>query len=217
MTLLEFARGPALQVSLMILLLGIAWRMLGALFLQFRADFSRPRKHNAMQDGMRTMAVRSVPPHVFEKKIWLVHILGYVWHICLFVSVLLFTPHILLFESILGFGWPGIPGSFILIAASVALAILLGLMLRRLVHPVHRLISNADDYISILLTMLALLTGILAYSHLGLAYETMLALHLLSGEALFIWFPFGKLIHTLMIWPARFEAGKEFGRRGVKA
>ena len=80
-----------------------------------------------------------------------------------------------------------------------------------------RIISNVDDYISILIMIAALTTGIISFAHMGGRYETMLGLHILSVDAMFVWFPFGKLMHAALIWPARFQAGATFGRRGVKA
>jgi hypothetical protein len=65
--------------------------------------------------------------------------------------------------------------------------------------------------------ILPLVTGLLAFAHIGGRYETVLALHLLSVEAMFVWFPFGKLMHTALTFPARYQAGTSFGRRGVKA
>ena len=217
MTLLDFARGPALQWSLIILVIGVMWRIAGALLIMAKKDLSKPRRKTAVRDGLTTIATRSLPEHQFEKKIRLQHYSGYTWHITLFISVLFFAPHILFFESILGFGWPHLPNDVILVTAAIALAILLALVIRRASHPVQRLISNADDYISTVIVIVPLVTGILASAHLGARYETLLAIHLLSVEALFVWFPFGKLMHTALTFPSRFRAGAEFGRRGVKA
>ena len=135
----------------------------------------------------------------------------------MFVSVLFFAPHILFFESVLGFSWPNLPNTAILFTAAVATGVLLALLIRRATHPVQRLISNADDYISIFVVLVPLITGIAAFAHIGARYETLLAVHLLSVELMFVWFPFGKLMHSAMTFPARWEAGTQFGRRGVKA
>ena len=217
MTLLEFASGPALQWSLIILVFGVLWRITGALLLMRTKDLSKPRRKSALRDGLVTIATRSLPEHQFEKKIRFQHFSGYAWHIALFVSVLFFAPHIFFFKSVLGFGWPHLPNTIILVTAAIAVAILLALLIRRASHPVQRLISNADDFISIVIVIIPLVTGILAFAHIGARYETLLAIHLLSVEALFIWFPFGKLMHTALMFPARFQAGAAFGRRGVKA
>ena len=78
-----------------------------------------------------------------------------------------------------------------------------------------KLISNFDDYLSLFLTLLPLVTGILAFAHFGGPYETLLALHLLSVEAMLVWFPFGKLMHLFLSFPTRYKAGADFGRKGV--
>lgn len=217
MTLLDFARGPGLQWSLIILIGGILWRLGGTILLNARKDLSRPRHKGALADGMKVIATRSLPAHVFEKRIRFQHFSGYAWHIALFISVLFFAPHILFFESVLGFGWPGLPNGIILATAAITIAILVALLIRRVSHPVQRLISNADDYISILLVIAPLVTGILAFAHIGARYETLLAVHLLSVEAMFVWFPFGKLMHAALTFPSRFQAGSSYGRKGVRA
>jgi len=217
MTLLEFARGPALQWSLIILVAGIAWRVLGVLLLSSRKELSTARRKSGFRDGVTTIATRSLPARAFEKRIRFQHISGYAWHIALFITVLFFGPHILFFETILGFGWPNLPNGIVLFAGAVALAVLFALLIRRATNPVQKRISNADDYISIIVTGLPILTGIIAFAHIGGRYETLLAIHLLSIEALFVWFPFGKLMHTAMTFPSRYQAGTSFGRKGVKA
>lgn len=217
MTLLDFARGPALQWSLIILIFGVLWRLMGTMLIGRKKDLSKPRRNTAIRDGLATIVTRSLPEHQFKKKIRFQHVSGYMWHIALFVVVLFSAPHILFFESVLGFGWPHLPNGIILVTAAIALAILLALLIRRASHPVQRLISNADDYISTVIVIVPLVTGILASAHIGARYETLLAIHLLSVEALFVWFPFGKLMHTALTFPSRFRAGAAFGRRGVKA
>jgi nitrate reductase gamma subunit len=79
-----------------------------------------------------------------------------------------------------------------------------------------RSLSTFDDYFSWFVTFAALVTGVLAYAHLGLRYETMLAIHILSVELLLVWFPFGKLMHTFFFIPTRAQLGAYFQRRGVK-
>jgi nitrate reductase gamma subunit len=200
-----------------ILVVGIIWRLLGALMITARRDLAKPRPHSRLRDGVGVIASRSLPAHVFEKRIRFQHVSGYAWHIGLFVTVLFFGPHIQFFESILGFGWPNLPNGVVVFAGAVTIALLIALFIRRMTNPVQKLISNFDDYFSMIMVILPLVTGILAFAHIGARYETLLALHLLSIEAMFVWFPFGKLMHTAMSFPARFQAGSGFGRRGVKA
>lgn len=217
MTLLEFARGPGLQWSLIILVLGIVWRALGALMISARKDLAKARESGGLKKGFGAILSRSVPAEAFEKRIRFQHFTGYAWHLALFITVLFFGPHILFFESILGFRWPNLPNGVVLFSGAVAIAILIALLIRRATNPVMKLISNFDDYLSVIVVLAPLVTGILAFAHIGARYETMLAVHLLSVEAMFVWFPFGKLMHTAMTFPSRYQAGTWFGRRGVKA
>ena len=217
MTLLDFASGPGLQWALWIFVFGVVWRLVGALFLLSRKDLTKPREYNSVAAGVGAIISRSAPAHAFEKSIRFQHVTGYAWHFALFISVLFFAPHILFFESVLGFGWPHLPNTIILVTAAVAVAVLIALLIRRATHPVQRFISNADDYISIFVVLIPLITGILTFAHVGGPYETLLAVHLLSVEVMLIWFPFGKLMHAIMTMPARYQAGTAFGRRGVKA
>ena len=217
MTLLDFARGPGLEWSLYILVFGVIWRIVGSMMIMAKKDLSKPRKRSGIKDGFATIGRRSLPTPAFEHRIRFQHISGYLWHLALFISVLFFAPHILFFETLLGFSWPHLPNTVILFSAAVATGVLIALLFRRASHPVQRYISNADDYISILVVLAPLITGILAFAHVGGRYETLLAVHLLSVEAMFIWLPFGKLMHTALTFPSRYQAGTWSGRKRVRA
>lgn len=220
MNLLEFARGPAFQFALTVFALGVAWRLVGIFLMYRRRDLSKPRKHALIAGGLRAMAMRSLPPHELEKHIVFQHVSGYAWHLTFFVSLLFFAPHIPFFKQFLGFDWPTLPNVIALFSGAIALAILIALLWRRATRPVLRHISTADDYISVLLTILPLATGFIAYARvmpLGVRYETLLGLHILSVCMLMAWFPFGKLMHLFLAMPARFQAGVLLQRKGVKA
>lgn len=217
MSLLDFARGPALRWAVIIFVIGIVWR-LTALLLASR-KLLEPAKGSATSGGVKTLLTRSAPAHELEKNIVFQHYSGYAWHIGMFVVLLFFTPHMLFFKDILGFGWPTLPNLFITFFSVVTMGILLVLLARRMMNPVLRQLSTWDDYISWLIAFLPFLTGIMAFTHItfGMRYETVLALHFLSVSALLIWFPFGKLMHAIFIWPSRYKVGAAFARRGVRA
>jgi nitrate reductase gamma subunit len=120
-------------------------------------------------------------------------------------------------KSILGFGWPTLPSEVITVVGAITIAVLIALLVRRLSHPVLRVISTADDYISVIVTILPLLTGLISYANIGFDKETNLALHLLSIVLVLVWFPFGKLMHLFLAFPTRYKAGADYGRKGVAA
>jgi nitrate reductase gamma subunit len=218
MTLLDFARGPALYWSLIIMVAGIILRLVGALLIARSRPLSkaRPGTHAAM-GGVRTIFTRSWLPATLGTRVMVQQITGYILHIGLFITILLYIPHIEFIRGLTGLSWPGVPNVVISIAGAVTIAVMIFLLFRRMLNPVLRKISTADDYISWLVTFLPLVTGMMAFAHVGLRYETMLALHILSVELLFIWIPFGKLMHMFNFIPSRAQLGAWFERRGVQA
>ncbi|MGV6827755.1 MAG: nitrate reductase [bacterium] len=216
MTLLDFARGPGLQWAMIIFTVGVIWRLVGTLFMLRGRDLSKPRSDSQAAGAIRTIFTRMWPKQEFCHHCMTQIIASYLFHIGLFVVVFLFIPHIEFFNSVIGLSWPGIPNDIIMISGAISIAALVVLMFRRLNEPVLRAISNSDDYISWLLTTLPFITGMLAYGHLGARYETLLAWHLLTVELLLVWFPFGKLMHAVLVFPSRAEMGSAYARRGVK-
>jgi nitrate reductase gamma subunit len=215
MNWLDFARGPALDWALGIFLFGVLWRLGGVLLLA-RARPLSPAKP-AGGSGLGTVIGRFWPKAQFASQTRFSTLVGWLLHLGLFVVILLFVPHIAFIKGLTGLSWPGLPNNVVMLASVITLGALVAFLVRRLTHPVLRLISGADDYLSWLLTALPVLTGIMAFLHLGPKYETMLALHILSVELLLIWFPFGKLMHAVLFIPSRAQTGAFFARRGVKA
>jgi nitrate reductase gamma subunit len=54
-----------------------------------------------------------------------------------------------------------------------------------------------------------------AYMHLFGPYQWLLAIHILSVEALMIWLPFGKLMHVFTMLALRATTGILFERKGA--
>lgn len=216
MTLLDFARGPAMEWSLIILVVGVIWRLIGTLLLLRKKDLSKPRVESTTVNAARTVVNRFWPKAPFVAQIRLTLLLSYAMHIGLFVVIFLLPQHITLIDDITGLSWPGLSGGVVMFFGTITLASMVALLIRRMTNPVLKMISNADDYFSWFVTAAPLLTGMMAYAHIGGPYETILAIHLLTVELLFIWFPFGKLMHAILFIPSRAQLGSSFGRRGVE-
>lgn len=216
MDLLEFAKGPALQVAAYILVAGSLWRLVGILLLKEKPDFSEPRKSGGLMAALKVIYTRSFTAPPFKAATMYPKMLAYVLHIGLFAVVFLFVPHIMFFEGFLGIEWPGLPNNIIYLLGVAAVVAGIALLVRRLTHPVLKLISNFDDYFSWFITVLPLMTGLMIPVRMGLRYETILAIHILSVALLMIWLPFGKLGHTFLVLVTRGTTGMVFERRGAK-
>jgi nitrate reductase gamma subunit len=217
MDALGFARGPALKVAIAVFCLGVAWRIVAFALLRIRRDFNEPRASivKFWGKGLVTVGSRSWPHREFIGRTGAGEALGYSYHLGLFAVVLLFTPHIAFLGSLFGVTWPGLASSVITVISVLTLTLFLAVLFRRVTNPVMRMLSNFDDYFSWFVTMLVMVTGLAATAHIGAAYETLLAAHILSVDALLIWFPFGKLMHAFYIFPSRAINGAILARKGA--
>jgi len=158
---------------------------------------------------------RFVPRHEMSPRIRLHVVAGYMFHLGLFALLLFAAPHVLfLQENLLGFGWTPMPYWAFILASQIAFAGLLLLWLHRLLNPVTRLISDADDHVAAVLTFVVMLTGCLALME---AFTGLRVLHRFTVELLMIYFPFSRLMHAFTFIPSRAYTGALFGRRGVDA
>ncbi len=217
MSLLEFARGPALEVALAVFCLGVLWRLGAVLLLNWQRHRSEPResREQAALHGLAVIGSRSWPQREFIGRTGYGETLGYSYHIGLFILLFAGTPHILFWESLFGFSWPALPAAVIHVTAVLTLALMLAVLIRRVSYPVLRRLSNFDDYFSLIITLAVVVTGLLAVYHVGGRYETLLAVHILSFNALLVWFPFGKLMHAFWFFPSRFFNGYLLARKGA--
>jgi hypothetical protein len=217
MTLLSFARGPAMQAATLILIAGMFWRLSGIFLLRRRVAHAAARNKFAVRllGGAVTMFTRTIPRRTFWPRVGAGVALSYVFHIGFFIILFGGAPHILVIHEIFGLAWPGLPRGVIVIASGLTLAALILLLVRRLTHPVLKLLSRPDDYISWAIVFMPVLTGILLSGETIASYGTLLALHILSIEALMIWLPFGKLMHVSFVFAGRFVLGYNFSRKGA--
>jgi len=226
MDLLTFARGPGLQWAVTIFVIGVLWKLVGLILLRAKPDLSEPREPSAWK-GLRLIVTRSWPRKEFLHSTAFTEVLGYTFHIGFFVALLFYLPHILFFEDVFkgvlgvnfqqvfGVQWPYFSGGVIYFFGAVTVAALIAVLIHRIVSPVKRLISNFDDYFSWFVTTAPLVTGMLAYGHVGAPYQTLIAVHLLSMELLLVWFPFGKLMHAFTVFLSRGTEGMQFERKGA--
>ncbi len=218
MDLLELARGPLLPISIGIFVFGTLLRVASLLLLPRLKEHStaRPGARLPVIAGTREILRRFWPDKEFAKRALFHWVNGWVFHIGLGLVVFFAAPHILFFKDLLGLSWPHLPNNLVFAFGIITLGSLLAALVMRIGNPVQRLISGFDDYFSWLLTFLPVLTGVIAASHLGARYETLLALHILSVEALLIWLPFGKLMHWFLMFITRGQTGAHLNHRGAQ-
>lgn len=217
MTLLSFARGPGMQIASLIFITGMFWRLSGILLLRRRVAHAAARNSFARRllGGATTIITRTIPRRTFWPRVGAGVVLSYVFHIGLFIVLFGGAPHILIVHEIFGVAWPDLPKGVVVVASGITLAALILLLVRRLTHPVLKLLSKPDDYISWTIVFLPVASGILLSGETVASYGTLLALHILSIELLMIWLPFGKLMHVALVFAGRGVLGYNFSRKGA--
>jgi nitrate reductase gamma subunit len=211
-----WVRGPALQFATVVFVLGVVVRIFEILILGRKANLAEPRG-SAVAGGLRTIITRTVPDRGTLQRSTFNVVAGYVFHIGLFITIFLFTPHILLFDDIFGVSWPALPTPVIDAVTIVSVITLLAVLLHRISSRVMRFLSGFQDYFVWLVTTLPLVTGYIAFHRIGLPPPQLIAIHILSVELLMVVFPFTKLMHTFTLLMARYYNGSIAGYRGVNS
>jgi nitrate reductase gamma subunit len=218
MELLEFARGPALTFAITIFIAGLSFRIV-SLFLMWRTRDSSegsPRERPMFVSAMREIIRRLWPQNAYKHRTMFALVNGYVFHFGLALIVFLLAPHVLFFKDLFGLSWGSLPNNVIYAVSIVTIVSMIAALVMRFANPAQRIISTFDDWFSWLVTFLPVLTGVIATSHLGARYETLLALHILSVALLLVWLPFGKLMHFFLVFVTRSQTGAHLSHRGAQ-
>jgi nitrate reductase gamma subunit len=183
---LAFARGPGLHAALIIMTFGICWRIAVFALASPDRDIYWARKQFWLRRERRQIE-------------------SYVMHAGLLTVLLGFSPHILLVRDLTGLGWPGLPIGLVWFAGAVTVITMVAVLLYRpAVERPRGLGAKLDEHFSWLVVFASLVTGLLAFPHLGGTsltppYAALLTAHLLSAELLMAWLPFGRLAHLALM------------------
>lgn len=214
--LLMWARGDAFDIALIIFIGGIVLRLVEIIILGRKKDMAPP-KGNPVAQGLKTIFTRSMPREGLVKFAPITYIGGYIFHIGFFIAFFFFAPHIALFNDAFGVSWPAAGRVIVESATALAILALMALIYSRFTDPVRKALTTFDDYVVLVLSGLPLITGYVAVNKLFGDPTMMMALHVLSVNALLIAFPFTKLMHAVTFVMARYYNGTIQGRKGAQS
>jgi nitrate reductase gamma subunit len=218
---LEFARGPLFQVSLLVFVGGMLYRLVRVLLLGWQRD-RVPARGSKLGGVLRSYLKGALiwPFIPWVKRTFtrnpVIYLAGGLFHLALFVVILLGTAHMLVWKSLLGFGWPTLPLPIVDWLAAVGIVAMVALFINRLVHPVLKLLSGPAEWLNWLFVFVPMVTGYIMTHHLFFPYEMLFSLHMLSVDLLLIWIPFSRISHFMFYFFSRTIHGVEFGKRGVR-
>lgn len=214
--LLMWARGDAFDIALVIFIAGIVLRVVEIIILGRKKDMA-PAKGSPVGQGIKTIFSRSLPREGLVKFAPITYIGGYIFHLGFFVAFFFFAPHIALFEDAFGVTWPAAGRVIVESATALAVLAIIALFYSRMTDPVRRALTTFDDYLVLILSALPLITGYVAVNKLFGDPTLMMAIHVLSVDALLIAFPFTKLMHAVTFVMARYYNGTIQGRKGAES
>jgi nitrate reductase gamma subunit len=219
-SVLEFTRGPLFYTALLIFVGGMVYRLVNVIGLGWNKDrvpTKGSKTTGVVKSFLKGILIWPFIPWVKNtfKKNPLIYIGGGLFHLGLLVVIFLGTAHMLVWKSLLGFGWPTLPLPIVDWLAAVAIIAMVILLINRIVNPVLRLISGPAEYLAWLFVFLPLVTGYIMTHHLWLKYEALFSLHMISVDLLLIWIPLSRISHFMFYFFARVIHGQEFGKRGV--
>ena len=218
--ILRFFRGPFFKVALLVFVGGMTYRLIRVLLLGWPRDRVKSRGSKTVgvvKSYLKGFLVLPFVPWVkrtFGRNA-LTYIAGGLFHLALIGVVLFSTPHMLVWKSLLGFGWPTLPIPVTDWLAAIGIVSLVVLLINRLTHPVLKLITKAPVWLNWALVFLPFVTGYMMTHHIGFRYEVLYALHMITVDVLLIWIPFSRISHFLFYFFSRTIQGAQAGKRAV--
>jgi len=218
--ILRFARGPLFQIALLVFVAGMVFRLIRIRLLGWSKD-RVPNKGSKFGGVVKTylkglIILPFIPwvKNTFSKNP-IVYLAGFIFHIGLFVIIFLGTAHMLVWKSLLGFGWATLPTPIIDWLAAVTIIAIIALAINRIVNPVLRKISGVPEWLNLIFVFIPFITGYMMYHHLWFQYEMLYSLHMFSVDWLLIWIPMSRISHFMFYFFSRTIHGAQFGKRAV--
>jgi nitrate reductase gamma subunit len=134
-----------------------------------------------------------------------------IFHICLVITPLFLLAHNILLKNAIGVSLFSLSESFVDKLTLVFLACGLFFLLRRIIIPKVRAITDWNDYLMLFLATAPFISGYLAYHQIfSDHYRLIISLHILAGELMLVAVPFTKFVHMVFFFVFRFVIESEY-------
>jgi len=197
---LEFARGPLFIAALSLMVLGLGRLVVLELLEMTRAWTGMRDRKIPWSQNIKTFAEWLVPVRLIPRIRPLFSATSFLFHIGLIVVPIFLAEHIRLWERGLGLSWPSVGRGIADFLTLLTMATCLVLLSIRVFHKPTRALSGFWDYALLVILFIPFASGY-AMVHpewLFTKWNTMMLIHVLSGELVFVLIPFTKLSHVVL-------------------
>ena len=205
---IDFVTGPLFTITFTFMVIGLARHVL-LQTIQLRRCIKRLANTDfAVGRNLKEIVHWLVPiGHVYRNRAFL-SITSIVFHVGLLLVPLFLASHIELWHSALGLWWPGLPPMMADILTLVAIIGAVILFAYRLLDSGARHLSSPMDYGLLAVLIVPFASGFMAVHPAvnPLSYNTMLLIHVLSAELVFVLIPTTKLAHCVLFPFVRFSS-----------
>ena len=204
---LNFAKGPLFTVTFLIMILGL-FRLASIQIYSLFITKGRRLKNAPWKKIFSDLSTWMLPVKHLIKGTILFSMVSFIFHISAILVIVFLIDHIVLWEKLVGINLPAIGRVLADGLTLITIACIVILLFCRIFVPRQRAMSQKMDYILLIMVLLPFLFGYLA-GHPNfnpLPWQTMMLLHIVSAEALFVVIPFTKLAHIVLYIFDRFSA-----------
>ncbi len=197
---LEWARGPAFVFCFSFMLLGLV-RHVGVTIWEIRRTLRRAGDRSLPLTAIVKATLTWLLPADRLRREPLFTATSILFHVAILVVPIFLAGHIALWARAVGVSWPAIPNALADVLTILAVVTAAGLIAQRLAARATRALSKPQDHAILILLALPFVTGFLVM-HPGLNpfdYESVLFVHVMSGNLIFLLMPLTKLTHAALL------------------
>jgi nitrate reductase gamma subunit len=202
--------GPLAWIAFSVFVLGIAGKLIFITLLARKKD-PTVLSYLDWKFSLRSIFVWLLP---FRARSWRMNpvltVVTFVFHVLIFVVPIFLGAHVMLWDQFWGVSFWSLKDWMADLMTILVLVICVYFGVRRFRDPNVRFVSTFRDWLVLALVALPFMTGFLAF-HQIFDYQTMVVIHILTGEILLVSIPFTRLNHMIYALPMRAYIGSEFG------
>ena len=199
---LEFARGPLFLATFTFMVLGLLRHVILRTWALLQVRRRTPKRDVPWRKILRKSAGWAVPVTHVLRGAPVLKVASFVFHVGLILVPIFLAAHAFLWSRGLGIHWPSLGNGLMDVLTLTTIGAGVLLLLFRSIDRTARRLSSIGDYWILVFVLIPFASGYFAFhpESSPLAYQTMMLVHVLSAELLFLLMPTTKLAHVVL-WP----------------